>query len=215
MNYTALVVAAGSGSRVGLGYNKLLYKFANGETIIERTLAVFHKDPRCKQIVLVTSGEDMEQIASLCARGKVVLVSGGRTRQESVHNGLRAVCEEHVLIHDGARPWLSIECINSLLQVLESTPAALLMVPVKDTIKQVCEGVVKKTLERSELMQAQTPQAFATDLILHCYRKAEKAHVSATDDASLVELFTNQSIQVVMGDYENSKVTTKEDLIEK
>lgn len=212
MKYTALIVAAGSGSRVGLGYNKLLYKFENGNTILEETIQIFMKDARCQQVVVVSSGEDMEVFTNLCTAGKVVFVLGGETRQQSVYNGLKAVKEDFVLIHDGARPWLSKECIDRILDTLETNPACLLTVPVKDTIKEVKDGYVVQTLKRSDLKQAQTPQAFETSVILNSYCKAMKQGIEATDDAQVCELCSDVRVKEVEGCYENIKVTTIEDL---
>lgn len=215
MDYTALVVAAGSGSRVGLGYNKLLYKFENGKTILEETVSIFMKDERCKQIIVVSSSDDMETFTRLCSCGKVVFVLGGNTRQQSVYNGLKAVKEDVVLIHDGARPWLSMDCINRILDTLQEHPACLLCVSVKDTIKEVKDGIVVQTYHRDDLKQAQTPQAFDTNLIIHAYEKAMKQGISATDDAQIVELCSDIRVRAVEGSYENSKVTTMEDLVGK
>lgn len=212
MEYTALVVAAGSGSRVGLGYNKLLYTFENGRTILEETVSIFMKDDRCKQIVVVSSSDDMETFTRLCSCGKVVFVLGGATRQQSVYNGLKAVKEDVVLIHDGARPWLPTECIDRILDTLSEHPACLLCVPVKDTIKEVKGDYVVQTYHRDDLKQAQTPQAFDTNLIIHCYEKAMKQGVFATDDAQIVELCSDINVRAVEGSYENIKVTTMEDL---
>lgn len=215
MEYTALVVAAGSGSRVGLGYNKLLYKFENGRTILEETVSIFMKDERCTQIIVVASSNDMETFTRLCSCGKVVFVLGGETRQQSVYNGLKAVKEECVLIHDGARPWLPMCCIDAILETLNEYPACLLCVPVKDTIKEVKDGFITQTYKRSDLMQAQTPQAFDTNLIIKCYEKAMKQGIVATDDAQIVEVCSDILVKVVEGSYENSKVTTMEDIVGK
>lgn len=212
MNYTALIVAAGSGSRMGLGYNKLLYRLENGNTILEETLHVFQKDERCSQLVVVVSKEDMELFMKLCAGGNVVFVAGGATRQESVYHGLLAVREDHVLIHDGARPWLSLSCIDRIIDTLYEHKACLLMVPVKDTMKVIEDGRVKETLNRSVLWQAQTPQAFDTHLILSCYRKAMMQGIQATDDTQIVEKCSEEAVVVVEGSYENVKVTTIEDI---
>lgn len=212
MEYTALIVAAGSGSRVGLGYNKLLYKFEDGRTILEQTVSIFMEDQRCKQIIVVSSSDDMETFTKLCSCGKVVFVLGGATRQQSVYNGLKAVKEDVVLIHDGARPWLPIDCIDRILDTLQEHPACLLCVPVKDTIKEVKGGYVLQTYHRDDLKQAQTPQAFDTNLIINCYEKAMKQGMSATDDAQIVELCSDIRVRAVAGSYENIKVTTMEDL---
>lgn len=212
MEYTALIVAAGSGSRLGLGYNKLLYKFESGKTILEETVDIFLKDTRCSQVVVVASCDDMETYTRLCSCGRVVFVLGGETRQHSVYNGLKAVKEDHVLIHDGARPWLSMDCIDRVLTTLTQYPACLLCVPVKDTIKEVQNGFVVRTHNRSELKQAQTPQAFQTELIISSYEKAMQDGISATDDAQIVELCSEVRVREVEGSYENIKVTTMEDL---
>lgn len=215
MNYTALIVAAGNGSRMNLGYNKLLYKLKSGYTILEETVNVFLRDEQCKQIIIVTNTDDMEVYMRLCSCGHVVFVAGGATRQESVYNGLMAVSEDHVLIHDGARPWIQQEYINSLLERLETQKACLLMVPAKDTIKIIENGSVKETLPRNILWQAQTPQAFDTHLIISCYRKATMQGIQATDDAQIVEKCSEVEIGVVEGSYDNLKVTTIEDVFDR
>ena len=212
MKYTALIVAAGTGSRVGLGYNKLLYPLENGKTIIEETVYIFQRDSRCKQIVIVASQDDLEVYQRLCKGEDISFTLGGATRQESVFNGLKEVKESYVLIHDGARPWLPMQCVDRILETLQTHPACLLCVPVKDTIKEVYDGEVVQTLKRSVLMQAQTPQAFALELIMDCYKKAMAQGVEATDDAQIVELCSDIKVQIVEGSYENTKVTTMEDL---
>lgn len=212
MKYTALIVAAGSGSRMGLGYNKMLYRFQNGKTILETTVSIFLKDERCKEVIVVGGKDDIKEYQTILKQDRIVFALGGQTRQESVHCGLKKVTQEYVLIHDGARPWLTMDCIDHLCQALEEHPACLLMVPVKDTIKQVKDGKIVTTLNRSELWQAQTPQAFLTSIILDCHEQAIQDHIEATDDAQLVELCSSQSVYVVKGDYENLKVTTIEDI---
>ncbi len=212
MDYSALVLAAGSGQRMQLGYNKVFYELENGKTVLDQALSVFKEDDRCKQIVLVCSANDIIRISSQYVSGKVVVVLGGETRQESVYNGLKAVHEENVLIHDGARPWVSKENIDSLLETLQEHPACLLMVPAKDTIKVVEDGVITKTLEREKLWMAQTPQAFDTRLIISCYKRAADLKLNATDDAQVVELTCDMPIKCVLGSYDNIKITTKEDI---
>ncbi len=212
MNYTALIVAAGSGSRLGLGYNKLLYTLSNQHTIIEETLSLFCADERCTQFIVVINETDRKSMQALLPQSKIEFVIGGATRQESVYHGLQKVREEVVLIHDGARPWLSMQSLNDLLQEMEHCEACLLCVPVKDTIKRVKNGVIVETYPREELMQAQTPQAFRYRLLLQCYKQAMEAGISATDDAQIVELCAKIDIHVVYGSYENIKITTKEDI---
>lgn len=212
MDYTALIVAAGSGSRMGLGYNKLLYPLFDKQTVIEKTAAIFLADKRCRQIIIVTNEHDKEQMEALFSASNITFVIGGETRQESVYNGLQYVNEETVLIHDGARPWLSDSNLNELLSGMQSYDACLLCVPVKDTIKRVRDGKIIETYPREELMQAQTPQAFRLSLIKAAYETAKNEGVNATDDAQIVEMFGNTEVHVILGSYENAKLTTKEDL---
>lgn len=195
-----------------LGYNKVFYKLENGKTVLDQTLEVFQQDERCRQIVLVCSANDVVRISSQYVSGKVVVVIGGDTRQQSVYNGLKAVHEENVLIHDGARPWVSKKNIDDLLAALAKHPACVLMVPAKDTIKTVEHGMVQETLDRTKLWQAQTPQAFDTRLIISCYKTAQDRGISATDDAQVVELTCDMPVKCVKGSYGNIKITTKEDL---
>lgn len=214
MDYSVIVLCAGKGSRSRLSYNKMLYRF-NDKTVYEMTMANFISDERCKQIVVVTKEDELKQIKDLVTDQRITYVFGGQERQDSVYNGLQAVSQDIVLIHDGARPYLKKENIDSLLTCLESNDACLLTVPVKDTIKLCQDGKVVETLPRPKLMQAQTPQAFKTELIKKCYQRAKDQSYQATDDASLVERFGNQSVIAVLGSYENIKITTPEDLYEK
>lgn len=212
MNYTALIVAAGSGSRMGLGYNKMLYTLANHQTMIEKTVSIFEQDERCKQIIVVTSAQEMETFVKLLDVSKVCFARGGSTRQESVFQGLKAVMCDYVFIHDGARPWLDLACLDRLCECVQKTKACLLTVPVKDTIKVVEDGIVKHTPERATLYAAQTPQAFETNAIFEANIKAIKEHVCVTDDASIMEACGKYQVHSVMGSYENTKVTTIEDI---
>lgn len=212
MRYSALVLAAGSGQRMKLGYNKVFYELENGKTVLDQALSVFKEDDRCKQIVLVCSTNDIVRISSQYVSGKVVVVLGGATRQESVYNGLKAVHEENVLIHDGARPWISKKNVDALLEKLAEHPACILMVPAKDTVKVVEKGIIKETLQRERLWLAQTPQAFDTRLIISCYKRAMDLGIQATDDAQVVELTCDMPVLCVKGGYDNIKITTKEDL---
>ena len=211
MDYSAIILCAGRGSRSGLNYNKLLYRFEE-KTVYEMTMEIFLKDDRCQQIVVVTKKDELNDLKKLITANKITYVFGGTERQDSVYNGLQVVNQEYVLIHDGARPYLKIEYIDDILRCLNDNPACLLMVPVKDTIKVCKEGIVVETLPRSILMQAQTPQAFKTELIKDCYQLAKDANFVATDDASLVEKFKDVDVTVVIGSYENIKITTPDDL---
>ena len=213
MKYTALIVAAGSGTRMQLGYNKVFARLKDGRTILETTAGIFLKDQDCTQIVIVTDASEFRRFWPDRIPGKIVLCRGGSTRQESVCNGLQAVINDFVFIHDGARPFLDEETLARLKSAMETEEAALLCVPCKDTIKKADEnGYVVETYERSTLRSAQTPQAFRTGLIMECMEKAFADHYTGTDDCSLVERYSSTRIKAVEGSYENFKVTTPEDL---
>ena len=212
MNYSVIVLCAGSGSRVGLGYNKMLYRYEN-QTVYEHTMSIFLQDSRCKQIVVVSKEDEREIFQTLLCDSRITYCNGGKERQDSVYEGLQLVNQDYVLIHDGARPFLQIHSIDELLQSLDKHKACLLMVPCKDTIKEVVDGKIVKTLKREVLMQAQTPQAFQSDLIKQVYKIAKEKDFHATDDSQLVEQFSNEDVYCVIGDYNNIKITTKEDLL--
>lgn len=211
MNYTALIVAAGAGTRMGLGYNKAYYRM-EGKTILEQSMHLFLEDPDCKEIVVVTDSDTYRKEIGTDCIGKIVLVQGGNTREESVFWGMQAVISDTVLIHDGARPFLREEDLNAIKQAMETEDAACLMVPCKDTIKLTSDGYIEKTLPRNLLMAAQTPQAFRTELLLTAMRKARADGFEATDDCSIVESYSDAHIKIVQGSYANKKITTIEDI---
>ncbi len=212
MDYSVIIVAAGSGSRLKLGYNKVYYKMDENTTILQTTMGKFLSDDRCKQLVIVTDMDLYGQMVNYTFCGRVMLAQGGKTRQESVFNGLLAVNQEYVMVHDGARPFVSVESIDRLVDCMEKHDACLLMVDAKDTIKQVVNGRVVTTYNRSECKLAQTPQGFKTSLLFDCYKKAFAENIDCTDDASVVELCSDEAVMMVEGDYSNIKITTMEDL---
>lgn len=212
MEYSAIILAAGKGSRTNLEYNKVFYKFSDGQVLLLKTLSRFLDDRNCTQIVIVSTPDEIEIIQEMIDDTRITYTYGGETRQDSVYNGLQKVSNEFVMIHDGARCFISAKEIENCKRALEENDACLLMVPAIDTIKKVVDGYVVNTPLRSELYAAQTPQCFKTELIKECYQKAKDEGAIASDDASLVELYSDVKIKVVKGEYANKKVTTKEDL---
>lgn len=211
MEYSVVIVAAGKGSRMGLGYNKVYYKI-DGVTILERTMSIFLHDEDCKQIVVVTDSDDYRKYMDPIDNGKIVLANGGDTRQESVAHGLEAVLCDRVLIHDGARPYLKEESLEDIKLALETNDAVCLMVPSKDTMKIVKDGYIQETVNRETIWAAQTPQAFRTSLILDCMHKAIEEDYQVTDDCMLVEHYTDTKVKVIQGEYGNIKITTLDDV---
>ena len=213
MNYSVCLLAAGKGSRTKLDYNKVFYKLNETETVLDKSISIFKKDPDCKQIILVCAQYEHEYVESVYGTDEqICIVDGGATRQDSVYNGLQAVTSEYVWIHDGARPFLQPSEIEKLKKALEKESACLLMVPSTDTVKLVQDGYVVQTWDRSQVYRAQTPQCFKTSLIQECHAQAKLENKIATDDAQLVEWYSTTPIRVIEGDPGNIKITHPNDL---
>ena len=214
---TAVVLAAGKGSRMGTKIQKQYLEIC-GKPVLYYSLAAFAASPIIDEIVLVTGEgktdycrKNIIEAYGITKVNKIVV--GGKERYESVYKALREIeTEGYVFIHDGARPYVSKQSINDLVECLKTYDAGLLMVPCKDTIKEVKEGIVVKTLKRETLMQAQTPQVFKSEDIKVAYQKAKDEGYVATDDSQLFERYIDKDIKAVLGDYSNLKITTQEDL---
>jgi len=217
MDYQVVVLAAGQGRRMGAGENKVLLKL-DGCPVIIHTLRVFETDPSCIGIVLVTREDEQKKFRMLVEDYHITKVrafaGGGKERQESVYLGLNMLTMEPdaiVLIHDGARPFVTRKYIAEVTEAAAEHGASLLAVPVKDTIKQAADFQVEKTLERKSLWAAQTPQAFRLSVIREAHQESMEAHFMGTDDVSLVERM-GLPVRIVEGSYRNIKLTTPEDL---
>lgn len=202
MKYDVIVVAGGKGNRADLGFNKVLFKMANGKSVIENNIDIFLNDKDCQKIILVINEEiDFNN-------NKLILVKGGKERFDSVMNGLNEVSSEYVLIHDGARPFLNIKALEKLKNKLEEKDAVVLGKIASDTIKIINDDKVVETLNRNNIFIAETPQGFKTSLIKDCYKNKDDNYYF--DDASLVETF-NHEVYIVIDEYNNKKLTSKED----
>ena len=210
-----ILVAGGVGVRMKSSLPKPLL-ILNGKPLITYSLAVFQASVDVAKIIVVIQESliaKIERIKGEFGFDKIkCIVQGGKTRRESVNCGLRCLDADTklVAIHDAARPLIREELVAKVIRQAKKKKAVTLGVAVKATIKQVKEnGAVKKTLDRSELWEIQTPQVFARDLIVKAHQEI-KADV--TDDTSLVELL-GKSVYVCEGSYQNLKVTTPEDLL--
>jgi 2-C-methyl-D-erythritol 4-phosphate cytidylyltransferase len=206
MNYAVLLLAAGKGTRSGLGYDKMFMVLKNGKTVLQHSMELFLSDQRCQEIVVVTNKKDMPKILKSAESGHVVMVNGGVRRQDSVINGLMAIKEETVLIHDGARPYLSLDEIDALLEAMNTEEAAILGVAPRGSVKKVVDGYISKSIDKTTHVIAQTPQAFRTQFIIKCYLKAEQMRLEADDDAEIVELVSQSKIKVVLGSRNNERI---------
>lgn len=215
-----ILLAAGQGKRMGASRNKIFLHLL-GKPVIAYSLEVFFSDHACKHIILVTQEEErsaiMKMLKKIKAKSKcpVTVVCGGNERQYSVYNGLKAVhsLKNIIMVHDGARPFVTLEQLKQLHQKVKETKAAILGVPVKDTIKKIENGIVKETVPRETLWQIQTPQVFYGDPLMEVHEQAKKEGYLGTDDASLFERYSDIAISMILGSYENIKLTTPEDML--
>jgi 2-C-methyl-D-erythritol 4-phosphate cytidylyltransferase len=212
----AVVVAAGSGTRLGSDRPKAFVKLC-GRLLLSHSVEMLDDHPAVDGIVLVVP-EGWEEPATLLAddlvAGKVAAaVAGGRTRAESVAAGLAAVPAEVdvILVHDAARPFASPELVSRVLEGIFDSDGAVPGLPLTDTVKRVEGGRVVETLDRSQLVSVQTPQAFRAQAFRSAFSVAGAAAAGATDCASLVER-AGGSVAVVAGERGNLKITDAEDL---
>lgn len=212
MKYSAIVLAAGKGSRSRLSYNKVLYPIT-GRPLLDKSLDLFESDPDCTQIILVCAPGELEDFSHRFAREKVEFACGGKNRQDSVFSGLLQVREAKVMIHDGARPFASPDLLARLKKELKAYPAVVPGIEVVDTIKEIDgNGFCVRTPMRSRLRAIQTPQAFSTALICEALEKAIEEEFPVTDDAMAVEQFKDIRARCVEGEVTNIKITSPEDL---
>jgi len=224
--FVGIIVAAGSGNRMS-SKQKKQYIDVQGKPLLYYSLRAF-QDSSVDEIILVTSADEIEycqkEIIEKYKMTKVTkIVAGGEERYESVYEGLKVTNpDSYVLIHDGARPMVSIELIERIMKAVVKYKACIAAVPVKDTIKRISmDGRVVETLARSALQAIQTPQAFPTKNLQEAYGYMfstlqvlnNRSELSITDDSMIMETYGKQTVHTVMGDYTNIKVTTPEDLI--
>lgn len=207
-----MIVAGGSGRRIGGPVRKQYLEVAGKPVLLHAILPFLHH-PRIHQTVVVLPADDAAAPPPWLAALGMRIVAGGAERGDSVWNGLRELGDDvtHVLVHDGARPFVTAEVIDRVLDGC-SDAGAIAAVPVTDTIKAVGDdGVITGTPDRARLWQAQTPQGFPRAGLVSAYERARADGVAATDDAALYERYAGP-VRVVMGSYRNLKVTRPEDL---
>lgn len=215
MAYEVIIPAAGQGKRMGVGKNKLFLEI-DGIPVFIHTLQVFEQDSNCQGIWLVVSPQDKAEMQQLLERYKInkitAIVDGGKERQHSVYHAVKRIKNNSiVLVHDAARPFIQIEQLEKLAETAKESGAAVLAVPIKDTVKKVQGDLVVETVERSSLWAIQTPQAFRISILKEAHEKAESDTYLGTDDASLVERL-GLPVHILEGNYDNIKLTTPEDL---
>ena len=218
--YTAIVLAAGKGTRMNSKIQKQFLE-VEGKPVIYYSLKCFQESPLIRDIILVTGEESLsyckEEIVKKFGFSKVKKVTvGGKERYDSVYAGLCA-CDntDYVLIHDGARPFVTEEILERTCLSVKETGACVVGMPAKDTIKISDRNkMVESTPAREKVWLVQTPQAFRYSLIKESYESIRCKDMSGiTDDAMIVEQESGVKVALVHGSYENLKITTPEDLL--
>lgn len=213
INYSLVIPAAGSGSRIGSQIPKQFIKIKNKEIILYTIDVFMNSGNPPKSIIISTSENHLDFLVEITdTYDNVKVVLGGATRQESVYKAINVIeNSDYVLIHDSVRPFVSNDIIHKVLKELSLFDGVIPGVPVKDTIKRVQEGKIIDTPKRSELFAAQTPQGFKLADLIEANNKIGDKISFTTDDASIFEL-AGKDVVVVEGDYDNFKITTKDDL---
>ncbi len=208
----AVILAAGNGTRMGVDKSKLLLEIG-GRTVIERTVSVFENMAEVDEIIVVCRECDFETFSKLLPGENITFVIGGETRQQSVKNAVDTIDEcDYIIIHDGARPLIRQDTVIRTLDKAQTDKAAAVGVYVKDTIKLVDDDLnIAGTPNRKYLVSIQTPQIFDFSLYKDSLEKAVKQGKDYTDDCQLIENF-GAKVSVVLGEYDNIKITTKSDI---
>ena len=215
MKITAIIPAAGAGERFG---EKKQLKLLNGRPLIFHTIQPFINSELINEIIVVVPKENVNQVGrefkSTLTSKKIEVISGGKTRQQSVNNGLKMSNKESELIciHDGVRPFLTVTLIKKVIKAAIGHDGAILATPSSDTIKRVLGNQILETLPREEIWRAQTPQVFLKSALEEAIEVAIDENLEGTDEASILEKIGYQ-IGFIEGSSLNIKITTKEDWI--
>ena len=204
----AIIVAAGRGRRLG-GIKKQFLRL-KGKTVLQRSIEAFYPVDDVAEIVVVVPPEDIDWVKNQAYPKVTEVVAGGSTREESVQLGVKAVSDKakYIAIHDAARPLISPEDINRVIVDSKRCGAAVLGLPLKDTVKNVENGYVISTLTRENLLAVQTPQVFRYDL----FKRAINQKIeNQTDDSQWIEAL-GERVYVTLGNERNIKITTEQDL---
>lgn len=216
---SVVIPAAGMGKRMNSEINKQYIELKE-KPILAHTIEKFENNKYIDEIVIVTRKDEMdfckENIVSKYNFRKIKsIVPGGKERRDSVFNGLKRISKntDVVLIHDGARPFITDEIITNSIKEVLLHKAIVVGVPVKDTIKRVNQDeIIESTPDRKDLWSVQTPQGFIYDIIMKCYEKGLEDDIDVTDDSMLAEYY-GYTVKMIMGSYKNIKITTPEDIL--
>ena len=215
MKITAIIAAAGFGERFG---EKKQLKLLNGRPLLFHTIQPFIKSELISEILVVVPKDDVIQVdrefKSTLTSKKIEVISGGKTRQESVNNGLKISDKESELIcvHDGVRPFVTLSLIEKVIKASMEHDGAILAAPSSDTIKKIMGDQILETLPRETIWRAQTPQVFSKAALEEAIQIAIDENLEGTDESSILEKIGYQ-IGFIEGSLLNIKITTKEDWV--
>ena len=217
LNLWAVIPAAGSGSRFSKSELKQ-YQVIENKTVLEHTVARLNALPLSGYVLAIGEQDNLAQTLDFSTKDKAHFCTGGAERVNSVLNALNYLSEiasddDWVLVHDAARPCVSQQCLENLVAVAtESGKSAILAIPVRDTLKSVEAGTeITKTVDRSKLWQAQTPQMAKLGVLKKAIEHALSSQLSITDEASALE-YAMETVHVVQGRSDNIKITYPDDL---
>jgi 2-C-methyl-D-erythritol 4-phosphate cytidylyltransferase len=216
MKNIAIITAGGSGRRMGTSTKKQFIKLGN-DPVIVHTIKKFTETKMFAEIILVLPSDSIDETQKILKKyftdDKITLVAGGRERQESVFNGLKACPNDtnYVFIHDGVRPFIDDAELMKLLEKAMQEKAAIPVTPVRYTVKRCRHNNVITTIPREELFEVHTPQVFDYSLILHLHEKAAIDGINLTDDAGLCEFYGHE-VGIVVSSSFNMKITHPQDL---
>lgn len=213
MSILVIIPAAGSGTRIGGDVPKQFRKFGD-RTILQYVIERFLADDDVARVIVPVSSDWLPRMQQELSGDRVQVVAGGETRQESVWRGLLAVEGSEfdvVAVHDAVRPFFSIDAFHAAVDAAHREGASLLAIPVTDTIHGVHNGTIAATLDRRDLVAAQTPQCFRPQLLREVLERAAAEGIEGTDEAGLAARF-GFTVRVVPGDPGNFKITRPEDL---
>lgn len=216
----AIILTAGKSKRMK-GIDKIFYKIKD-KPLIFYTISVFENNPQIKKIVLVAKKNDFKKFVLLIEKHRfkkiAMMTEGGKERQDSAFNGLKAAGtlgakkNDLILFHNGANPLVSQKEISAVIEAAKKYKAALLAQPAKDTIKKADKNnFVLETIPRENIFLAQTPQVIEYELAKKVFEKTVKDNLTVTDDVSLVERL-DKIVKIIPCSYKNIKVTTRDDL---
>ncbi len=211
--FDAILLIAGRGERTRLPYNKVFYKI-DGQPVFLRPLKKFLELDECERVVIVAAQDEMalaKEAVQFLNSPKIIFVSGGERRQDSVENGMRMCVNEVVLIHDGARIMIEKPYIMAVSETMKAFHSAALAVRVTDTIREMKDGKMRM-LDRDGLYAMQTPQGVRRNEYLRAAALAQNDHYFGTDDVELIEKYLSIPPVLVEGSYDNFKVTNISDI---